>query len=145
MWKTLIRNLCEDCEFSPPAPGDRITQVASALGIGPPGDLRDLLRESDGVDGEFGEGLVWSAARIVEENLSFRGNADFRGLYMPFDHLLFFADAGNGDQFAFPVDADGVIRRPDVFAWKHEDDSRAWVAPLLKAYLERALSGGFES
>ena len=33
---------------------------------------------------------------------------------MPFDHLLFFADAGNGDQFAFPIVADGVVRQ-DIY------------------------------
>ena len=33
---------------------------------------------------------------------------------IPFDHLLFFADAGNGDQFAFPIVADGVVRQ-DIY------------------------------
>jgi hypothetical protein len=37
-------------------------------------------------------------------------NTDFKELYMPFDCLLFFADAGNGDQFGYPI-CDGVIRR----------------------------------
>jgi hypothetical protein len=60
---------------------------------------------------------------------------------MPFDHLLFFGDAGNGDQFAFSIQADGAIHRPDVFAWNHEDDSRVWVAPTLKVFFERSLAG----
>jgi hypothetical protein len=59
---------------------------------------------------------------------------------MPFDNLLFFADAGNGDQFAFPIQA-GEVRRPDVFCWNHEDDSRIWVAPSLEKYLEWWLTG----
>jgi hypothetical protein len=59
---------------------------------------------------------------------------------MPFDHLLFFADAGNGDHFAFALHA-GVVRRPDVFAWNHEDDSRNWAAPSLEKYLEWWLTG----
>jgi len=29
-----------------------------------------------------------------------RANVVFRESYMPFENLLFFADAGNGDQFA---------------------------------------------
>ena len=57
-----------------------------------------------------------------------------------FDPLLFFADAGNGDQFAFVITA-GKIRRPDIFAWDHENDSRTWVAPSLAKYLEWWLSG----
>jgi hypothetical protein len=62
----------------------------------------------------------------------FRRDPDFARLYMPFQPLLFFADAGNGDQFAF------VMRdRPtDVFVWDHESDSRQMVAPRLATYLE---------
>ncbi|MDQ4123150.1 MAG: SMI1/KNR4 family protein [Acidobacteriota bacterium] len=59
---------------------------------------------------------------------------------MPFDSLLFFADAGNGDQFAFRI-LKGEIRRNDVFVWNHEDDSRTWVASNLKQYLQWWLSG----
>ena len=59
---------------------------------------------------------------------------------MPFDPLLFFDDAENGDQFAFSI-LKGEIRRPDVFAWNHEDDSRQWVAPSLAKYLESSLNG----
>jgi len=55
---------------------------------------------------------------------------------MPFNHLLFFGDAGNGDQFAFSIHADGKIYRPDVFVWNHEDDSRTWIAPSLKTFFE---------
>lgn len=59
---------------------------------------------------------------------------------MPFEPLLFFADAGNGDMFAYTV-CNGSVRRPDIFVWNHEDDSRTWVAPSLALYLEWWLSG----
>jgi hypothetical protein len=78
--------------------------------------------------------------RIVSDNLRFRAYPDFRELDMPFDHLLFFADAGNGDQFAHAICA-GTVRRPDVFVWNHEDDSRSWVAPDIYTYLKWWLSG----
>lgn len=55
---------------------------------------------------------------------------------MSFDQLLFFADAGNGDQFAF-----SMLGRFDVFAWDHETDSRTNVAPDLATYLEWWLDG----
>ena len=84
--------------------------------------------------------MVWSIERIVEDNLHFRRNAQFAELYMPFDSLLFFADAGNGDQFAFPI-VGRSFRGSDVFAWDHENDSRSWVAPSLQTYLEWWLSG----
>jgi hypothetical protein len=66
-----------------------------------------------------------------------RSSPDFANLYMPFEAMLFFADAGNGDQFAF------VIRdRPaDVFVWDHETDSRTMIAPSLATYLEWWLNG----
>ena len=58
---------------------------------------------------------------------------------MPFDPLLFFADAGNGDQFAFPITTAGA--RNDVFVWTHEDDSRRWYAASLDKYVAWWLSG----
>ncbi|MEV5283286.1 SMI1/KNR4 family protein [Streptomyces sp. NPDC051994] len=60
---------------------------------------------------------------------------------MPFDALLFFADAGNGDLFALLA----TIDRPDVFVWNHEDDSRTCAAPSLAEYLRRRLTGQIES
>jgi hypothetical protein len=69
--------------------------------------------------------------------MDFRTDSDFAALYMPFDRFLFFADAANGDQFAF------VMRdRPaDLFWWDHETGSRTMVAPRLAAYLEWYLDG----
>lgn len=66
--------------------------------------------ESDGIEGEYDLGLIWLLDRIVEDNLFFRGHTDFKELYMPFDCLLFFADAGDGDQFAFPIHAGGTTK-----------------------------------
>jgi hypothetical protein len=98
------------------------------------------LLESNGVEGAHGLGLIWSAERILEANLTMRSHPDFAELYMPFECLLFFADAGNGDQFAFTV-LRGEFRKDAVFAWNHEDDSRTWVAPSLERYLEWWLDG----
>jgi len=60
--------------------------------------------------------------------------------YMPFKNFRFFADAGNGDTFAF-VMIQGAIKLPGIFVWNHEDDSRIWVAASLKQYLEWWLYG----
>lgn len=97
-----------------------------------------LLTECGGVVGHTGVDTVWSVARVVEQNLLFRSDPAFAGLYMPFDALLFFGDNGGGDQFAFVR----TPRRPDVFVWEHETDSRRWVARDLKDYLARALATG---
>ncbi len=111
-----------------------------SLGISLPPELREALAESDGAVGEHGLGLFWPSERIAEDNLTFRSNPDFRHLYVPFDPLLFCADAFNGDQFAYSI-CGGVISRADIFVWNHEDDSRTWVAPFLTRYFEWWTSG----
>jgi hypothetical protein len=114
-----------------------LLRCTSSLGHPLPADLVALLRESDGIEGEYGAGLIWSAERIASENRTLRDDGELATLYMPFDPLLFFADAGNGDLFALLPG----LRRPDVFVWNHEDDSRTWVAPSLAKYLEWWLTG----
>ena len=140
MWKELLVALNPECEFHPPASSDQIYEAEGALTASFPEEFCSILRESDGVEGEYGLGVLWPLKRIVRDNLTFRSHEKFANLYMPFDSLLFFGDAGNGDQFAFAVLA-GVVRKPDVFVWNHEDDSRTWVAPTLKVFFEWWLTG----
>ena len=140
MWKQIIEQLSTAHEFSPPATWSELSLAEERLEVKLPDALRELMFESNGIQGEYGLGLVWPIDRIVADNLRFRSHAVFKELYMPFDPLLFFADAGNGDQFAFPIQL-GQIRRNDVFVWNHEDDSRSWVAPDLAKYLEWWLNG----
>jgi hypothetical protein len=136
MWIEFLRQFGDELEFHAPASAFSLDDAEAKLGLTLPEQLREVLRESNGVEGTYGLGLLWPIERIVNDNLMFRSNLGFRNLYMPFDHLLFVADAGNGDQFAFPIDADGIIHRDDIFAWDHESDSRAWVAPSLRTYFE---------
>ena len=84
--------------------------------------------------------FLWPVNMIIEENVKFRNNDDFKNLYMSFNQLLFFADAGNGDQFAFCT-INGRFDRNDIFVWNHENDSRNWVAPDLKSFIEWWLTG----
>ena len=139
-WQELIRKFSQDYKFQLPATREEISSVESVLGVSLPQELRELLHESNGVEGSYDLGLIWNAGRIEHENLAFRQNLEFRNLYMPFDSLMFFADAGNGDQFAFSI-LNGEVRRSDIFVWNHEDDSRQWVAPSLEKYLEWWLEG----
>ena len=132
MWTDLIAALPGETTLHPPAPEAAVHECRRLLSQPVPDELAALLRETNGVDGEYDAGLIWPIERITTDNLAFRRNADFQQLYMPFDPLLFFADAGNGDQFAL-VPHTG---RSDVFAWDHENDSRIWVAPGLSQYLE---------
>ena len=50
---------------------------------------------------------------------------------MPFNHMLVFGGAGNGDLFFFPIHADGSLAHK-IFLWDHETDSRSYFASGLK-------------
>lgn len=137
MWIESISALADDLTFAPPATEQDLRTCEEALAHPLPEQLRQLLAETNGILGEYELGLVWPVERIQADNLTFRTYPDFAELYMPFDPLTFFADAGNGDQFAFV----NRQRRPDVFAWDHETDSRTWVAADLHSYLRQWLDG----
>jgi hypothetical protein len=136
MWVEFLRGVYTTIEFHQPSSVFQLDEAESKLGLKLPDELRSILCETNGVTGEYGLGLLWPIQRIVEDNLKFREDGDLRDLYMPFDHLLFVADAGNGDQFAYSIRADGAIHHSDIFAWDHENDSRTWVAASLKQYFE---------
>ena len=135
MWRELLLKHDAVIDFSTPATRSMIDSAVESLGVLLPDSLESLLLESDGFKAEYGCNLLWPVSRIVADNVAFRSNPDFLELYMPFDSLLFFADAGNGDQFAFVV-LNGEISREDVFAWNHEDDSRSWIAPNIQTFYE---------
>ena len=137
MWRERVEALTLEATFGPPVDETAIAEAERTLGGRLPGVLVELLSETDGISGEHGLGLVWPLSRIVSDNLTFRTFDDFRDLYMPFDPLLFFADAGNGDQFALVWQ----LQRDDVFVWDHENDSRRWVAPDIERYLDWWLGG----
>ena len=139
MWRELAARAL-NAGLTDGASARQLREAETQLGIALPDELRDLLAETDGIVAEYGVNLVWPVDRIVADNLAFRANEDFRALYMPFDPLLFFGDAGNGDQFAYAILADGVRQR-DIFAWDHETDSRSYVAFGLRQLIEGWASG----
>ncbi|MEV0144771.1 MULTISPECIES: SMI1/KNR4 family protein [unclassified Nonomuraea] len=134
MWNDLIGRLYDDAQFAASASEEEIDQIERRLGQRVPTQLRELLRESNGIQDQYGSGLVWSVQQIIERNEEFRRRADFAELYMSFEQLMFVGDNGGGDQFAH-------VRVPaapdDVFVWDHETDDRKWVAGSLQDYLER--------
>lgn len=139
MWIEWLRSCSygAELEFGPPTSGESIAELQTALGVELPSDLSQLLSEADGVSDQSGLGVVWPAERILTDNLLFRTDYDW---YMSFDSLLFFGDAGNGDQFAFPIWGNKQVRS-DVYAWDHEDDSRRWIAKDLRTYIDGWLAG----
>ena len=143
MWREYLLDLGSGVNLAAPASPEAIARAEQGLGVELPAELRELLLETDGVTDEYGTELLWPVERILDDNSMFRGNPDFADLYMPFDALLFFGDSGGGDQWAFTVLA-GRVRRPDVFLWNHENDSRSWAAPSLRRFLRQRLEGGSE-
>lgn len=135
MWKQYIQLATTGYHFTEPAVKSDISQIKEKLLVDLPTDLLELLSETNGVFDEFNCPLVWSTNQIIKDNLFFRNFNDYKDIYMPFDHLLFFSDAGNGDLFGFAI-LNGSIQRDDVFVWDHESDSRKWVASSLKDFIE---------
>jgi hypothetical protein len=144
MWKDTISSVSKSCNFADPVSSIEIQNSEKQLGIQLPAPLQSLLLETNGVyEIEHELHLVWTLQDIVKENFYHRTNRDYQDIYMPFDHLVFFAGAGNGDLFAFTVTANKQIRN-DIFVWSHDDDSRTWVAPNLATYFDWWLSGKIE-
>jgi hypothetical protein len=135
MWRELVESVCSDCRFVTPAAASAVAEVQAALSVPAPPELQALWQEANGVTDRYGDG-IWSAEQVVRDNLEFRSYPEQNDLYMSFESCFFFADAGNGDQFFFPIQTDGRINRPDVFVWNHEDDSREWVAGNLRRFVE---------
>ncbi|MEV7930653.1 SMI1/KNR4 family protein [Kitasatospora sp. NPDC088779] len=138
MWRQVARDVFPDADFRDPTDEAVLAEAERKLGEELPAGLKQLLLESNGIVGQTGVDTVWSIEQIVEQNICFRSDGSFAQLYMPFDALLFFGDNGGGDQFAFVR----TPRRPDVFVWEHETDSRRWAARDLRDYLGRSLAEG---
>ncbi|WP_328890929.1 SMI1/KNR4 family protein [Streptomyces sp. NBC_00316] len=138
MWKQVALDAYRNAGFRDPSDGSMLAEAERRLGSELPAELAQLLLESNGIMGWTSVDTVWTIEQIIDRNLSFRSDSSFAQLYMPFDALLFFGDNGGGDQFAFVQ----TPRRPDVFVWEHENDSRRWVARDLRDYLGRSLAEG---
>ena len=135
-WRDVVLAVLPTAEVTGGAPEELLAAARERLGQPLPEDLAGLLRETDGVRGDYGLDAIWPVERIVRDNLDFRAYADFKELYAPFDDLLFFGDNGGGDQFAYrPGDPAGAI-----LVWDHETDERRPVATNLADYLTRILT-----
>jgi len=134
MWIEYIKSISDDFEFSKATTEQALSKAEATLGLTLPTGLRELLKETNGVEQRSTYLLfILSVERIEKDNLELR-HAQALESYMPLNNFLFFADAGNGDKFGFPVSRDGNIKK-DIFTWNHENDSRSWCAPSLKTFI----------
>lgn len=145
-WREWLSTLGADVKLRDPASEAAVAAAEADLRVTFDDPLRSLLLASNGVGGRFGFSLVWPADRIVAENSNCRTTVSFKERYMPFDHLLFIGEAGNGDLFAYPITADGNARsRGDIFRWDHETDGRVWVAGGLRQYIAGFVAGALRA
>src|SRR5512143_3116450 len=90
-WREFITGITPQSAFHPPVALRDLAAAESSLAVAFPAELRELLHESDGVEGAHSISLSWPARRIEKDNTPFRQFIEYRALYMPFDHLLFFS------------------------------------------------------
>lgn len=145
-WKEYIRNGLSQLDkttkfdFNLPVLDQSLVDLKVQLRLNElPEELEELFRQTNGINenlnGEKIGELIWTVERVIEENKEYRSYPDFKELYMSFEQLLFFSDAGNGDLFGF-VTLNGRFDRFDIFVWNHENDSRNWCAPNLTKFIE---------
>jgi hypothetical protein len=91
-----------------------------------PEDLWSFYRFSNGLL-YYGRNLIYPLDRMIEVNKLSRA----LDINMPVDHLLFFGETGDGDQYAFGRRIDGQYHHL-IFVWRHETDERAEYDGLLK-------------
>lgn len=140
MWKDYISAESKEYSFKQPASKVEINQILEELGVELPEKLLELYSETNGVFDSFNCPLIWSTSQIVKDNSFFRNFSDYKDIYMPFDHLLFFSDNGCGDLFGYRI-LNGDIRTEDIYVWNHENDSRTWVAPSLELFITGWITG----
>lgn len=139
MWHELINALDPTAQYSAEASEIQFIELWNVLGITLPDDLRSLLNESNGVRDKYGFCIVWSVEEILRYNQEMR-TLPLYNAGESFRDSLFFAGAGNGDRFAFPI-LQGEVSQNSIFVWDHEDNTRKEVASSLRSYLEGWLSG----
>lgn len=141
MWKELVNSLSNEYYFTIPATKSEIGQLQKELSIKFPDELLELLSETNGVFDKWECPMIWPISQIMKDNLFYRNFEGYNDIYMPFDHLFFFSDAGNGDLFFYSIVKNGTVEKRDIYVWNHEDDSRTWVASSLKDFIEGWITG----
>lgn len=139
MWRELIRTLEPAAQLVSGASKTQLLELERTFHLTLPADLKTLLGESNGVRDAYGFCLIWSTEEIARYKQEMRTLSQYN-TYDPFIDFFFFADAGNGDRFAFPLH-EGKVDSSIVLAWDHEDDRRRPVASSLQSYLEGWLRG----
>ena len=134
-WQETITQLVPGAQMRRGASSPALATARSAVSRKLPRELAGLLKETNGVASADGSALIWPVAEIVSQNRVFRDPAQIDAqLYKPFDSLVLFGAAGNGDLFAYDTAA-SASPDPPIVRWDHETDERAFYARDLRQYL----------
>ncbi|MFP7736674.1 SMI1/KNR4 family protein [Priestia aryabhattai] len=126
------------CVYGEPASIEDIEVLEKLFSIQIPKELRSLLYETNGVNDSYGYSLIWSVEKIIRENLNLGERLE--DIYLPFNNLLFFADARNGDMFGYSI-SDRSIKQNDIYLWNHGNNEQTQIAPSLNDFVEDWISG----
>jgi len=138
MWKDLIQNISTGCIYGEPASIEDIEVLEKLFSIQIPKELRSLLYETNGINDSYGYSLIWSIEKITRENLNLGERLE--DVYLPFNNLLFFADARNGDMFGYSI-SDRSIKQNDIYLWNHRNNEQTQIAPSLNDFVEDWIRG----
>jgi len=138
MWKDLIQNISTGCIYGEPASIEDIEVLEKLFSIQIPKELRNLLYETNGINDSYGYSLIWSIEKITRENLNLGERLE--DVYLPFNNLLFFADARNGDMFGYSI-SDRSIKQNDIYLWNHRNNEQTKIAPSLNDFVEDWIRG----
>lgn len=138
MWKDLIQNISTGCIYGEPASIEDIEVLEKLFSIQIPKELRSLLYETNGINDSYGYSLIWSIEKITRENLNLGERLE--DVYLPFNNLLFFADARNGDMFGYSI-LDRSIEQNDIYLWNHRNNEQTNIAPSLNDFVEDWIRG----
>ncbi|WP_315968170.1 SMI1/KNR4 family protein [Priestia megaterium] len=126
------------CVYGEPASIEDIEVLEKLFSIQIPKELRNLLYETNGVNDSYGYSLIWSIEKIIRENLNLGERLE--DIYLPFNNLLFFSDARNGDMFGYSI-SDRSIKQNDIYLWNHGNNEQTQIAPSLNDFVEDWISG----
>ncbi|MBD3212418.1 MAG: SMI1/KNR4 family protein [Candidatus Lokiarchaeota archaeon] len=143
-WKNKISIISDEWKIIDPADPDLIVEIEQTFHIKLPEEFLNLYNATNGVKDQFSYDIIFPDKDLLKRNQEMRTNDGFKNLYMPFDHLLFIGEYGNGDLFGYPITMNREIKKRSIFIWNHENDSREWAAMSIIDLFIRAISGFFD-
>lgn len=124
--------------FTDPCTEDDISTAENILEVKLPEELKGILLETNGIEDEYGCELVWNCGDLVQKNKCLREQEEFKEQYMSFESCLMFGEAGNGDQFFFPVLPNGQTKS-EILIWNHETDERVFYSCNFEQLFKRVI------